>query len=672
MATAPKTDLWSPLTIGTTTVKNRVLVTPHSPLYGEGHVHSDRHIAYYRERARGGVALIGTEQHYATRHGYGGYSRAALGSYDRKAVPRFAALAETVHEYGCKMFVELAAAGVHDTGAQFIDDWHPVWGASRVPSIVNNEIPAVMDQTVIDEMIADFAQSAANVQEAGLDGVELHGTHGYLFQQFMSPVYNKRSDQYGGSPTERCQLVIETAEAIRARVGDFTLGIRMSMDEQAGPLGITQDQAEEQLDVLAGSGLLDFFDISTGGYHSLHTAIPPMGTADEGFLVPHAKRAKEIVGDRARVFVVGRVRDLDHAQRILDQGAADMVGMTRAHIADPLHVTKALEGREDEIVRCIGANECMSRVATDRGLICVMNPVTGREREWGGGVYEPANPVKRVAVVGGGPAGMKAAGVGAARGHDVVLFERTRGLGGHLNLLRRLPTREEWEGGIENLRRPLETWGVDVRLGVAATPEELMAAAPDTVVCATGSSWDRTGFSPLRLERDTMPGADQDNVLDIATATERALDDAAALGEKVLILDETGEYLALGLADVLSAAGVAVDVVSRHLLIGGEVATTFDMTHVFPRLVEAGVRLTPQHFVERIEGRDVEIYGIWGGPPRVEQFDTVVLAMLRSPDDRLFEDVRDQFPEVHRIGDALAPRKTAVAVYEGEKLAREL
>jgi 2,4-dienoyl-CoA reductase-like NADH-dependent reductase (Old Yellow Enzyme family) len=670
---ASHADLWSPLTIGTTTVKNRVLVTPHSPLYGEDHVHSDRHIAYYRERARGGVALIGTEQHYATRHGYGGYSRAALGSYDKRSIPRFAKLADTVHEYGCKMFVELAAAGVHDTGAQFIDDWHPVWGASRVPSIVNNEIPAVMDQNVIDEMIADFAQSAANVQIAGLDGVELHGTHGYLFQQFMSPVYNKRTDRYGGSPAKRCQLVLETAEAIRARVGDFTLGIRMSMDEQAGPLGVTQEQAEEQLDLLASSGLLDFFDISTGGYHSLHRAVPPMGSTEEGFLVSHAKRAKEIVGERARVFVVGRVRDLELAQTILQEGAADMVGMTRAHIADPWHVTKAREGRADEIVRCVGANECMSRVATDRGLICIMNPITGRERQWGQGTLGRADSPRRVVVAGGGPAGMKAAGVAASRGHDVVLFEADEELGGHLRLLSALPTREEWQGGIDNLRRPLERWDVDVRLGATASLEELDTLSPDAVVCATGSSWDSSGFSPLRLERDTMPGVEQDNVLDVAAATERALESPRALGDKVLIVDETGDYLPLGLADLLSAAGVSVEVVSRHMLIGSELATTFDMTYLFPRLVEAGVRLSAQHFVERIDGTSVEVYGIWGGPPRTEDdVDTVVLAMMRTPNDGLFEEARERFDETHRIGDALAPRRTAVAVYEGEKLGREL
>jgi thioredoxin reductase len=399
-----------------------------------------------------------------------------------------------------------------------------------------------------------------------------------------------------------------------------------------------------------------------------------MGSVPEGFMVPFGKRAKEIIGNRAKVFVVGRILDVRMADQIVADGAADMVAMTRAHIADPFLVNKAREGHEDETIRCVGANVCVSRLIANLEVTCVMNPVTGRERQWGEGTLKRVahETAKRIAVVGGGPAGLKCAAVAARRGHKVVLYEQTQQLGGHLNVLKQLPTRQGWQVAIDNLTRPLTKAGVEVRLGTVVTKALLEQEKPDVVVCATGSTYNRTGYSPYRPERETIPGVAHERVIDVTTATTHALADPTSLGKSVLIVDETDGYLPLGLAEVLAGAGTNVEVLTPHLFVGEDTLKTLEMAHLFPRLKAAGVKLTAQQFVESINGRSVEIYDIWGGERRMVEVDTVVLAMMRSPNDTLFQEIRQGFKEVYRIGDAVAPRKLEAVIYEGEKLGREI
>ena len=696
--------IWRPLRIGATTVRHRIMVAPHGQAYGENHQPSDRMIAYFAERARGGAALVGVEATSASRHLSGAQPGGAtsgwrLTAYQQRTIPAYARLAEAVHAHDCRIFVQLSTGGVNDVGRAWIDNWHPVRGPSRVPSPIMNETPVALAKADIEELTGDYGQSAANLHEAGIDGVEIHAAHGYLGMQFISPAFNKRSDAYGGSVANRCRFSIEAAEAIRGRVGDaMTVGLRLSFDEYIGDAGVTPELAEEALDVLAATGLFDYFSISCGSWYSLHRTVPPMGSAPEAFLAPYAKRAKAVVGDRAKVFVAGRVLDLATAERVIADGAADMVAMVRAHLADPFLVTKTQQGRQREIVRCAGTNECMAAPAKGRQVTCVVNPAAGRERDWGEGTLRPTPEPKRITVVGGGPAGMRVAGVAARRGHEVTLIERGPRLGGHLDLLRRLPTRGNWQMVIDDLAAVLESNGVDVRLGETATagslaggspdaavrspgadeaavmPSDGSRQAPDAVVCATGATWDRTGFSAARPDRATMPGADADHVLDVATATLAALDDPEALGAKVLILDDTGTYLPLGLAELLGEGGVEVEVLSRFPVIGELVAGTQDLPWLLPRLAKLDVRLSPNHFIESIDGRRVNAYETLTRRPRpVDGIDTVVLSMMRSPQDSLFRQLSDAATiPTHCIGDAVAPRSVAEAIYEGEKLGRSL
>jgi 2,4-dienoyl-CoA reductase-like NADH-dependent reductase (Old Yellow Enzyme family) len=670
-ATERYTNLLKPLMIGATEVRHRIMVTGHTQLYGREETISDRHIDYYRERARGGAALLVLEQqaaHPAGRNYFVGCS-----AWDPAVIPWYERLGEAVHAHDCKQFVQLFCAGAQGSGTQYIDDWRPLWAASRIPSAITEEMPVAMAATDISELAEYFARSALNVQRAGLDGVEIHAAHSQLLGEFLSPAFNKRTDGYGGSVENRCRVVLEVGEAIRAAVGpSLTLGLRLSFDEFLGPAGITPEQSELQIEIFSASGLFDFFDISGGGYHALHVAVAPMGTVGEGFLASSARRAKNIAGDRAKIFVVGRILDLDKAEAILDAGDADMVAMTRAHMADPFIVEKSLSGREQEVNRCVGANVCVARLISNREVTCFQNPAMGRERQWGHGTLNLVSEEKsrEISVIGAGPAGLRFAATAAARGHRVRVFESNATPGGRPLELATLPTRGAWHEAIANLTRQLAPVGVEIECNTIVTAENVFG---DIVVCATGATWDCSGYSPYRPERDAIPGADLEFVIDLGEAIKRAVADPSSLGQRVLIVDETGEYHPLGLAELLCSAGVEVEIVSPRPFLGAETQRTLDLPHVMPRLKAAGAIITAQHFIERIDNHSANTYDLWGGEPECrEDLDTIVLAMTRSPRETLFDTIADGKRNVVKIGDVVAPRAIEAVIYEAEKVARAI
>ena len=617
------------------------------------------------------AALLVLEQQAA--HPAGRNYHAGCGAWDSAVVPWYKRLGDAVHEHDCQMFAQLFCAGAQGHGTQYFDDWRPLWAASRIPSAITEEMPVAMDQRDRNELVEYFARCAENIQQAGLDGIEVHAAHSQLIGECLSPAFNKREDQYGGSIENRCRIVLEIGAAIRAVVGtDIPLGLRLSFDEYLGPIGITPEQSEQQIEIFSASGLFNFFDISGGGYHNLHVAVAPMGTVPEGFLIDSAPRAKQVAGDRAKIFIVGRFLDLAKAEEVLAAGDADMVAMTRAHMADPFIVAKSADGREDEVVRCVGANVCVARLIINREVTCVQNPAMGREKLWGVGTLDilPASQQRDISVVGGGPAGLRFAATAASRGHRVKVFEARAELGGRMHELASLPTREGWWSAIDNLVRPLSRLGIEPKCDTRIEADNIDG---DIVVCATGSSWDRSGYSPYRPDRLEIPGAGLPFVLDLGNAIERAVADQSALGHRVLIVDETGEYHPLGLAELLSANGIEVEIITPRPFIGAETQRTMDLPHIMPRLKAAGVTVTAQHFVERIEERSAFVYDIWGGEPYlISDIDTIVLAMTRSPNDALYQQLVAGGRAALKIGDVVAPRPIEAIIYDAEKFARSV
>jgi hypothetical protein len=492
----------------------------------------------------------------------------------------------------------------------------------------------------------------------------------------MSPYYNKRDDRYGVRAKAGCQLALDVGEQIRRSVGDdFVVGLRMCWDEFLGDAGITPDLAAEQLEILAASGLFDYFSISGSAYPTLFLGTASM-RVPQGYMREFGKAAKDIVGDRAAVWIVGRIKDLRMANDIVAQGHADAVCMSRAQLADPFLVKKGMEGRLDEATTCIGYNECIGRLFEQREIVCALNPVSGRERQWGEGSLVRVEPVarKKVLVVGGGPAGMKTAAVAARRGHAVTLVERSAELGGHINLLKQLPSRQEWQDAIDSMRRAMSHAGVDVRLSTEATPALSELESADVVVWATGSIWDDSGFSPSDPSRDRMPGADQENVVTIGEAVARALVDPSALGPRVVISEETGTYLPLGLAELLTGHGIDVEIVSPNLFVGETAMKHFELQHLMPMLKERGARIVNQQAIDRIDASTITTRDIWTKEEReIVEVNTLVLSHMRVPaEDGLADAKAASGGDFVRVGDVLAPRAMPEIMFEGEKVGRGL
>lgn len=669
----PLDRLWEPVQIGPVSIRNRIAHGPSTLLFAQENILSDRHIAYYAERAMGGTGLIITEEHAAYRSGLGAFPDSCT-AFDPRAVPAFARLAQTLHEHGARGFVQLWGPGLEDSGTVMPERWQPVMAVSRSPSPGHNAIPMVMGIEQIAEVVRGHGASARNAEVAGLDGVEVHAAHGWLVKQFLSPLFNDRRDGYGGSLQGRMRLLTEILEEIHARAGALAVGVQLSVDEYVGELGITPEETLAQVQALAHSGLADYVNISTGSQYSRGYTIAAM-EHPEALLADHGRAVKQVAGERMKVLVIDTVRTAAAAARLVAEEAADIVGMTRAHIADPFLVAKAMSGREAETIPCVGENECILRTRRARPVACLMNPTSGRERRWGtrASAVSPASRPLRIAIVGGGPAGLHVAGVLASRDHRIVLFEREEHLGGHLHLLAGLPGRERWQVGIDALAAAARRAGAELRVGVEAGVEDLAALAPDRVLCATGSTWDRTGVSFARADHSPIPGVESDRVLGADQAIRRALAQPGSLGARVVVVDETGEHLPLGIADLLSGQGAAVEIVTRHPQVGEAAISSLDAGGALGRMRERAVEMWPGHLLSAIDGATVRVTEAWSQRDRaIENVDTVVLSMLRSPERRLLEQALSAGLKARALGDALTPRRTAEVIYEAEEVGREL
>ena len=657
--------LWEPLQVGAVTLKNRVVVTAHALQYAEDNVMTQQSVDYYEERARGGAGLILTEAQAVHPTSRGLALRTTQG-WPTEVIPVYERLAEAVHRHGAKVFVDLSHFGVEDFNTMHLDNWRALWSPSGLPSTIYNEIGKAMTHDDIAELVAGFAKTARNAQVAGIDGAEVHAAHGYLLCSFLSPLTNLRTDEYGGSTENRCRIVLECARAVREQCGpDFPIGVRISMTEYA-PGGIDEDEGERIVKHLAESGVFDYLSISAGNAMTFDHIVSPMSMPGAR-LVDLAVRAKK-VANGLPVLTANGITDLSIAADIVGGGQADLVAMTRAHIADPHLVNKARSGHGDEIRHCVSANQgCINRMAKGWSLTCTQNPAAGREKLLGIGTLTRPDASKRVVVVGGGPAGMRAAETAASRGHEVILLEKDDQLGGQIRYAAKLATRGRWAVMIRDMERMLAVHKVDVRTGFDATIENIRALEPDHVVLATGSTWRTDGFTVKLAGRPGIPGLDHVRVLDPI----EALVSPELCGDRVLIVDDTGEYTALGLAETLAGLGKTVEVVSAGLFLGDNIVLNLDVGHLYPRLYAAGVTLTPQHIVGEVNADGAVLTRIWDGDSRVSPIDSIVTVMLRDSQTSLLSSLQAEF-EVTQIGDCLAPRRVDEAIYEGEIAGRAI
>jgi 2,4-dienoyl-CoA reductase-like NADH-dependent reductase (Old Yellow Enzyme family)/thioredoxin reductase len=656
--------LWEELQIGPIRVKNRVALNPLTTLWSHEGVLSERHLDYYEERAAGGLGLLISEQHIADRRRISGF-RNSSSALEPRNIPMLTQLGDRVHAHGAAQFIQLYCPGSLDSSYIDVDGFSPIWAPSMIPSAAHGEAPEAMGRDEIRELRSGFVEAARNVATAGLDGVELHGSHSWLLHRFISPLFNHRTDEYGGSAEGRTRLVREIAAEIREAVDGLALGIQLSIDDYRGSKGVTVDYVDEELGLFVAEGLFDYINLSTGNELTDEETIPPMERPD----IPverYGARARGVVGPDVKILVGGGVRDIDNAARLVRDGVADFVAMARPILADPAIVRKAQEGRAHEIRPCIATNDCFRSAVEWRGVTCTMNPFAGRERRWR--ADRRSDGGRNVVVVGGGPAGLQAATAAAERGHNVTLLEREQATGGHLRLLASLPHRARWHDAIDWFDSAARRAGVEIRTGVEVTPDSPELASADVVLYATGSSWQKTGFSPARPEVSEIAGAEADNVITIDEAGRRALADPAALGQSVLIADETGDYLPLGIADLVSEAGARVELVTRHSGVAHRVTLACDHNEVYARLAARDVSFRPGHLLDAVDGDRVALIELWSGRSvNVPGVDTVVLSMGREPNAELFAAAAPTGPDARLIGDARAPRKMREVVAEGQE-----
>jgi 2,4-dienoyl-CoA reductase-like NADH-dependent reductase (Old Yellow Enzyme family) len=644
--------LFSPFDLKGRPLKNRLVSTPHSDGMAEDGLVTPRLLAYFRAKAAGGTGLImgpaGCAVHPTSPTRAGG-----LELYRPEAAPGLRQLVEAVHAGGATYIPQLTHWGRRGSSG---DRPEPLLAPSPIPEPVSGENPRGLDEGEIAAIAAGYAETARRVQAAGADGVDIVAFANHLPDQFWSPLSNRRRDRYGGSLENRMRFSVEVLTAIRhATDPGFIVGLRISGDEFiAGGLG--PGELQEIATRLARSGLLDYLSVSGGAGMTpwAQAAVVPGHWWPQGCYAGYAKAMREVAGGLPIVYA-GRVVRPEMAERLLADGACDLVAMTRGILADPELPNKAREGRLDEIRHCVGANVCIGRrYGHYQPVACIYNPSAGREGELEPLV--PARPPRRIAVVGGGPAGLEVARVAAERGHRVVLFEAAGQLGGHVLLEAAVPHRHELRGIADYYRRQLDRLRVDVRLGVAASAEIVLGERPDAVVVAAGS-------------RPALPEAPVD-ALAVLTADEVLA--GRRVAGRVLVFDDEGRFRGPGAALLLARHGAAVEIVTPDLHVGLRLDPS-NLVPFYRHLFEAGLVFTPNHELAGAAGRVVRLRNAFTGREvEREPVDALVVAPLRRvPQDALYHELRAAC-EVHLVGDASAARTTDKVILEAAVLARRI
>jgi mycofactocin system FadH/OYE family oxidoreductase 2 len=644
--------LFTPIRIGSLTLKNRIYSSGHVPGFAEYGYPTERYRRYHVEKAKGGVGLtiIGGSTSVAANSPATEWSMIA--NRDESIIPCYRELADAVHAHDARIMTQLTHMGRR--GKSDSERWLPLVAPSQIPEPYHREIPHEIEEHQIREIIQAFGQAVRRCREGGLDGVEISAAHNHLIDQFWSPRLNHRTDRWGGSLENRIRFSIEVLGEIRRVVGrDYVVGMRISADEHLED-GLGLEEMKEIARRLAAIGALDFFSIIGGSgdnYLNLAAVVPNM-TFPAMPYVQLAAAIKEVV--EIPILHAGKIVDPRDAERVLAEGWVDVVGMTRAQIADPQMANKAREGRLEEIRSCVGANYCIDRLYFGKAIICIQNPQIGREKELSG--WEPAETQKKVVIVGGGPGGLEAARMAAMRGHQVVLFEQSDQLGGQVLVAARAPSRASLAGIVRWLAQQVRRHGVDLRLSSAATAERVLAEKPDAVVVATGG----------RPYRPDLPGFDRPEVV----TSWDVLNGAVAPGARVLIVDDDGGETGPSVADTLAAQGKQVEIVTSLRHVGASLGDT-NFPVMYQRLFRQGVVMTPNvRPVSFREGR-VTLENLYSRAEETrEEVDTVVLAMGNRSVDEVYHALKERVPELHLIGDAMSPRGVHHAILEGTWVGR--
>jgi N-methyl-L-proline demethylase len=663
------------------TLRNRIVTTAHEPAYPEEGMPKARYRAYHVERARAGIAMTMTAGSAAVSRDSPPVFNNLL-VYKDEVVPWMKDLADACHEHGAAIMIQLTHLGRRTRWDKA--HWLPVVSPSHHREASHRAFPKKLEDWDIKRIIKDYADATERMVAADLDGVELQA-YGHLMDQFWSPLTNELDAPYGGSLDNRLRFTFEVLTEIRRRVGPkFIIGVRYTADEVLEG-GLNRQDGLEISRRLAESGLIDFLNVVRGHIDTdagLTDLIPIQGMAS----APHLDFAGEIrAATKFPTFHAGKIQDVATARHAIMSGKLDMVGLTRAHMADPHIVRKIIEGREDDIRPCVGANYCLDRIYQGGSAYCIHNAATGRELVMPHDI-PPAKVKRKIVVVGAGPAGLEAARVAAERGHEVVVFEAASNPGGQVRLTAQSPRRREMIGIIDWRMAQCGARGVSFRFDTFAEAEEVLAEKADVVIVATGGL----------PHTDVLKSGNE-----FVVSTWDIISGSVKPGSNVLLFDDAGDHAALQAAEFIAASGAKLEIMTPDRTFAPEVMA-MNLVPYMRSLQAKDVTFTVTFRLERVNRDGTELLATvgsdYGGVQKHRRVDQIVINHGTIPLDELYFALRPHshnlgavdhnqlmagYPQtvssnpegafkLFRIGDAVSARNTHSAIYDALRLVKNL
>jgi len=634
-------NLLKPLKIRGMELKNRIVMTPVQVNFSTDGNSNERYKEFFGLRARSGASLIMVEPVLVDRT----QDMRVLSLYEDRFVPRLAELVETIHANGAAAGIQLNHLGRQ--GDLILKEGDPPLVApSPIPWSPRSTVPKELTQDEIKELVEKYADVAVRVKTAGFDVVEVHGAHGYLVNEFLSPLSNKRTDEYGGDEKGRARFAIEIIQRIREKLGDdFPISIRINGTDNL-PGGLVLEDTKALAPLLVEGGV-DMISISAGANGAYPTIVPGYETPSACY-VPYAEGVRSVVD--VPVLGGGCINDLKLAEEIVAKERVDLVAMTRAFITDPEFIHKTLEGKTSEIRRCVRCNTCIDN-AMYGSLMCLANPEAGREAEF---LLKPANKPKKVLIIGGGLAGLETARIAASRGHQVSIHEESDELGGQWLLAAAPPHKMGFKSLTNYLTGQIRKLGVEVELGKKVTLAAVVTNKPDAVVIATGAT-------PLIPQ---IPGVDQHHVI----TAQDVLKGYEVTGNRVIVIG--GGAVGLETAEFLEEKGKDVTVVEMIKKIGQGMGATIKW-NLLNRIKGRALKTIASTRVDEIGENKIKVTKD-GTEETWEGFDSIVLAVGIQSRNELVDGIREKIKEVYVIGDAAEPRKGLDAMREGAEVGRKI